>query len=162
MLLDFHVLAGTRFSLRDKRLFEISEFEIARVNCISLSQSHTLWYANHILQQGIFYNILLCANHKMQQVNILSGANISLLQAIRFYVFIIKCGNAFFCRVLIFPCRKPYVLNANLYCSKVILYSMLTCPCCKPYVVTTDMWLARVTYKRLVYLMHYAVGFDTH
>ena len=32
MLLDFHVQAGTRFSLRDKRLFEISEFEIARVN----------------------------------------------------------------------------------------------------------------------------------
>ena len=25
---------GTRFSLRDKRLFDISEFEIARVNCI--------------------------------------------------------------------------------------------------------------------------------
>ena len=27
-------LAGTRFSLRDKRLFEIREFEIATVNCI--------------------------------------------------------------------------------------------------------------------------------
>ena len=34
LLLDLHVQAGTRFSLRDKRLFEISEFEIARVNCI--------------------------------------------------------------------------------------------------------------------------------
>ena len=34
MLLDFHVKAGTRFSLRDKRLFEISEVEITRVNCI--------------------------------------------------------------------------------------------------------------------------------
>ena len=33
LLLDFHVYAGTRFSLRDKRLFEISEVEIARVNC---------------------------------------------------------------------------------------------------------------------------------
>ena len=33
-LLDFHVYAGTRISLRDKRLFEISEFEITRVNCI--------------------------------------------------------------------------------------------------------------------------------
>ena len=30
LLLDFHVQTGTRFSLRDKRLFEISEFEIAR------------------------------------------------------------------------------------------------------------------------------------
>ena len=28
--------AGTRFSLRDKRLFEISEFEITRVNCIRI------------------------------------------------------------------------------------------------------------------------------
>ena len=34
MLLDFHVKAGTRFSLRDKRLFEISEVEITRVNSI--------------------------------------------------------------------------------------------------------------------------------
>ena len=34
LLLDFHVKAGTRFSLRDKRLFEISEVEITRVNCI--------------------------------------------------------------------------------------------------------------------------------
>ena len=33
-LLDFHVKAGTRYSLRDKRLFEISEVEITRVNCI--------------------------------------------------------------------------------------------------------------------------------
>ena len=30
LLLDFHVLAGTRFSLRDKQLFEIT-----RVNCMS-------------------------------------------------------------------------------------------------------------------------------
>ena len=35
ILLDFHVKAGTRFSLRDKRLFEISEVEITRVNCMS-------------------------------------------------------------------------------------------------------------------------------
>ena len=33
-LLDFHAEAGTRVSLRDKRLFEISEVEIMRVNCI--------------------------------------------------------------------------------------------------------------------------------
>ena len=33
LLLDFHVKAETRFSLRDKQFFEISEFEIARVNC---------------------------------------------------------------------------------------------------------------------------------
>ena len=35
MLLDFHVKTGTRFSLRDKRLLEISKVEIMRVNCIN-------------------------------------------------------------------------------------------------------------------------------
>ena len=34
LLLDSHVRKGTRFSLRDKRLFEISEVEITRVDCI--------------------------------------------------------------------------------------------------------------------------------
>ena len=34
-LLHFHVKTGTRFSLRDKRLFEISEVEITRVDCSS-------------------------------------------------------------------------------------------------------------------------------
>ena len=38
LLLDVHVWAGTRFSLRDKRLFEMSEFEITRVNCNFLQQ----------------------------------------------------------------------------------------------------------------------------
>ena len=33
MLLDFHVKAGTRFSLRDKRLFEISEVERMSRKC---------------------------------------------------------------------------------------------------------------------------------
>ena len=37
-VLRFSCLEGTRFSLRDKRLFEISEFEIAWVNCISIFQ----------------------------------------------------------------------------------------------------------------------------
>ena len=34
LLLDFYACAGTRFSLRDKHLIEISEVEITRVNCI--------------------------------------------------------------------------------------------------------------------------------
>ena len=32
--LDFYVKTGIRFSLRDKRLFEITEVEITRVDCI--------------------------------------------------------------------------------------------------------------------------------
>ena len=35
LLVDLCIKTGTRFSLRDKRLFEISEFEITRVDCIS-------------------------------------------------------------------------------------------------------------------------------
>ena len=37
LLLDFHVKTRNIFSLRDKRLFEISEFEITRVDCIFLA-----------------------------------------------------------------------------------------------------------------------------
>ena len=34
LLLDFHVKTGNRISFRDKRLFEISEDEITRVDCM--------------------------------------------------------------------------------------------------------------------------------
>ena len=37
LMLDFYVKTGIRFSLRDKRLFEITEVEITRVDCISIS-----------------------------------------------------------------------------------------------------------------------------
>ena len=36
LMLDFYFKTGIRFSLRDKRLFEITEVEITRVDCISL------------------------------------------------------------------------------------------------------------------------------
>ena len=36
LLLDVYVLAGIRFSLRDKRFFEISAVEITRVNCMKI------------------------------------------------------------------------------------------------------------------------------
>ena len=35
LILDFCVITRTRFFLRDKRLFEITEVEITRVDCIS-------------------------------------------------------------------------------------------------------------------------------
>ena len=34
--LDIYVKTGIRFSLRDKRLFEITEVEITRVDCIPI------------------------------------------------------------------------------------------------------------------------------
>ena len=41
-MLDFYVKTGIRFSLRDKRLFEITEVEITRVDCISILESPVL------------------------------------------------------------------------------------------------------------------------
>ena len=35
LMLDFYVKTGIRYSLRDKRLFEITEVEITRVDCTS-------------------------------------------------------------------------------------------------------------------------------
>ena len=38
LMLDFCVKTGIRFSLRDKRIFEITEVEITRVDCMLLFQ----------------------------------------------------------------------------------------------------------------------------
>ena len=59
MLLDFHVKAGTRFSLRDKRLFEISEVEITRVNCILMFAPADFYY--------IVYRIFIVGSGSKQQ-----------------------------------------------------------------------------------------------
>ena len=42
LMLDFYVETRIRFSLRDKRLFEIIEVEIRRVDCISLNRRSLL------------------------------------------------------------------------------------------------------------------------
>ena len=44
LMLDFYVQTRIRFSLRDKRLFEITEVEIARVECNSLSNNLILCF----------------------------------------------------------------------------------------------------------------------
>ena len=55
LLLDFHVQTGTRFSIRDKRLFEICEVEITRVNCIYL---FIFFFFDKLLSLNLFYAIL--------------------------------------------------------------------------------------------------------
>ena len=63
LLVDLCVIIGTRFSVRDKQLFEISEVEITRVDCNSsvdmlfrhkqiISIRHTL---NTSRQYSVFY-----------------------------------------------------------------------------------------------------------
>ena len=37
LMLEFYVKTGIRFSLRDKRLFETTEAEITRVDCMSFT-----------------------------------------------------------------------------------------------------------------------------
>ena len=49
-IVRFYLSAGTRFSLRDKRLFEVSEVEITRVNCIYLV---CIWLCR--LGKGLFW-----------------------------------------------------------------------------------------------------------
>ena len=46
LMLDFCVKTGIRFSLRDMRLFEITEVEITRVDCISNETKERLWVLN--------------------------------------------------------------------------------------------------------------------
>ena len=45
LMLDFYVKTRIRFSLRDKRLFEITEVEITRVDCI---QAYFLFIMNYL------------------------------------------------------------------------------------------------------------------
>ena len=44
LMLDFYVKTGIRFSLRDKRLFEITEVEITRVDCTLLHGKNKLFH----------------------------------------------------------------------------------------------------------------------
>ena len=41
-MLDFYVKTGIRVSLRDKRLFEITEVEITRVNCKRVASTESV------------------------------------------------------------------------------------------------------------------------
>ena len=66
LLLDFHVDTGTRFSLRDKRLFEISDVEKTKVDCI-VKSSYTRDYIyrefhNFVVFNQIVYLIITSCN----------------------------------------------------------------------------------------------------
>ena len=44
LMLDFCVKTGIGFSLRDERLFEVTEVEITRVDCISIANMHSCFF----------------------------------------------------------------------------------------------------------------------
>ena len=48
LMLDFYVKTGIRFSLRDKRLFKVTEVEITRVDCIYIASDCKLTSYNFI------------------------------------------------------------------------------------------------------------------
>ena len=54
LLLDFCVKTRIKFSLRDKQLFEITEVEITRVDCIT-NVSHTLYSMNQFFTDIVSY-----------------------------------------------------------------------------------------------------------
>ena len=53
LMLDFYVKTRIRFSLRDKRLFEITEVEITRVDCITKILLATMIYDLSITKENI-------------------------------------------------------------------------------------------------------------
>ena len=57
LMLDFYVKTGIRFSLRDMRLFEITEVEITRVDCIIISTAKE--YISRMCQQSALAEYIL-------------------------------------------------------------------------------------------------------
>ena len=54
LMLDFYVKTGIRFSLRDKRLFEITEVEITRVDCIGFLSVRSFLFLQITLKTVFF------------------------------------------------------------------------------------------------------------
>ena len=60
LILDFCVRARTRFSLRDKRSFEITEVEITRVYCILKNWTPEIITVSFLeMDQFSFYNAVM-------------------------------------------------------------------------------------------------------
>ena len=84
LMLDFYVKSRIRFSLRDKRLFEITEVEITRVDCsyimvcppvrvdIFLMQTDKPWY-NYYLNHAVVIAFLSCSWKYLRIINIING-----------------------------------------------------------------------------------------
>ena len=91
LMLDFYVKTGIRFSLRDKRLFEITEVEITRVDCTFKCMrvpphfvllSLQLYHPCQKLQTEKYSRLSLSRNRRDPQ----NQFEISVLRHIRFVV----------------------------------------------------------------------------
>ena len=68
LLVDLCVKKGTRFSFRDKRLFEISEFEITRVDCTIVSCSIDIF-----MFFCFFFGFFLSSGVEMEEEEVIVG-----------------------------------------------------------------------------------------
>ena len=70
LMLDFYVKTGIRFSLRDKRLFEITEVEITRVDCgliekIAHQTRILIFWSNKSRKRYASTNLIFCENRRL-------------------------------------------------------------------------------------------------
>ena len=63
LVLDFCVITRTRFCLRDKRLFEITEVEITRVDCIYIRSVCTEKPNSKLLERNVVYIPITTSSH---------------------------------------------------------------------------------------------------
>ena len=63
LMLDFYVKTGIRFSVRDKRLFEITEVEITRVDCIYVLGVFTEKSCSKPLERNVVYIPITTLSH---------------------------------------------------------------------------------------------------
>ena len=69
LMLDFYVKTGIRFSLRDKRLFEITEVEITRVDCRCLFFLMMVILWNRLPAEMVYSSDLDCFKREVIKIN---------------------------------------------------------------------------------------------
>ena len=79
-MLDFYVKTKIKFSLRDKRLFEITDVEITRVDCIWVHLCFFFFFA--ILTAFVTSSLLLWRMKLFQKKSTLKGKNSVLSEQI--------------------------------------------------------------------------------
>ena len=105
LMLDFCVKTGIRFSLRDKRLFEITEVEITRVDCIlshNLARGTTDDFATVPFHHLFLFSVPLVKLPKSIPVHSLRFLS-HLLYCLPFLVF----PFAVPCRIIFAKTRRP-------------------------------------------------------
>ena len=103
LMLDFYVKTRVRFSLRDKRLFEITEVEITRVGCILVH-----WTPHNLsTQRKRIKNICLCCVYKTRQVA-------CVMQPFCLTNVLVRCMNG--CHAILVLYNSISVISGRIKC----------------------------------------------